>query len=184
MNEEREDPERRPLGLEPSYAWWPSVAHYYGDVVRQMLLGASALLLITSPIYADNIRLEFPFEVIGVLVIVGFAALTNPRNRTISLCDAVIAGVGMVVYGGWPLMDYDMIALTVFVLRIAIALLFLFAFYFSMKTVRAFATHEIGESPFRFRPFRESDAAHDNEELSERNAEMEGRVEAWMEDEQ
>jgi len=128
-----------------TYKPWPSVAHYYGDPARQFLVGAAALLLLTSPLYADSLRIEFPFEIIGALVVVAFAALTNPKSRTIALCDAITAGVGAAVYAGWAIFGYQDITSVAFTLRIVIALLFLFAFYFSMKTVRAFSFGQIGK---------------------------------------
>ncbi|MDO8514858.1 MAG: hypothetical protein Q7S50_04940 [bacterium] len=123
---------------------WAAIPHYYGDASRQLLLGAAALMLIASPLYGDNLRIEFPFEVLGAFLAVGLAALTNPRDRWASMGDAVLSGVGMVTYATWGIFEYDSISPIAFVLRLVIALLFLFAFYFSMKTVRSFALSQIG----------------------------------------
>ncbi len=128
-----------------SYRLWPSIAHYYGDPARQLMIGAAALMLIASPLYGNNLRVEFPFEVVGALIAVSFAALTNPRASWISVGDAVISGVGMIVFATWGIIEYDTINPIAFVLRLAVALLFLFSFYFSMKTVRAFMLHQIGK---------------------------------------
>jgi hypothetical protein len=133
------------IGFEASYASLTSIPHYYGTIVRQLLLGAAALVLFASPLYADSIQTEFPFEVVGVFFAVLVAALTNPRNRYTLMADAIVSGVGMIVYAGWGLLEYQTISPVAFILRLAIAVICLFAFYFSLKTVRAFALNSIGK---------------------------------------
>ena len=121
------------------------VPHYYGDYIRQLFNIAAPLMLITAPFYANNLTIELPFEIVGALVLVALAALTNPHKQTIVVADAVAAGLGLLVYGTWALLTYDNSSWLQFILREVIALLFLTAFYFSMKTVRAFALHQIGK---------------------------------------
>ncbi|MEK7133944.1 MAG: hypothetical protein AAB804_02640 [Patescibacteria group bacterium] len=123
---------------------WPSIPHYYGDAARQLMLGAAALMLIASPLYGNSLRLEFPFIVVGALIAATFAALTNPRDLWVSVGDAVVSGVGVVAYATWGIFEYDVINPIAFVLRLVVGVLFLFAFYFSMKTVRAFLLRQIG----------------------------------------
>ena len=140
---------------------WPIVKHYYGDAARGLMLGASALLLVASPLYGNNLRAEFPFEVLGALIIVALAALTSPRDRWASVADSVVTGVGVAVYATWGIYEYDVINPIAFMLRLAIAVIFLFAFYFSLKTVRAFAMRQIGKTVDEFET--EAEKAHDRE---------------------
>ena len=135
--------ERVVRGVGPSYATFTPIPHYYGDAVRTLLVGATALLLLASPLYADAIRIEFPFMVLGALIAVAVAAFTDPQKRITLMADSVVAGVGLIVYAGWALLGYDGNPIA-FVLRISVAIIFLFAFYFSLKTVRAFVLHEVG----------------------------------------
>ena len=123
---------------------WPGIPHYYGNAARQLLVGGAALMLLASPLYADNVRIEFPFEVAGALAAVGFGAFTNPRAKWTLVGDAIVSGVGAIVYATWGIFEYETINPIAFVLRLVIAIIFLFAFYFSMKTVRAFTLHSIG----------------------------------------
>lgn len=131
-------------GFEPSYATFTPIPHYHGDTVRLFLLGAAALLLFASPLYADSLKDQFPFLVFGAFVSVAVAALTDPHKRLSLMADAVVSGVGMTAYAGWGLLGYESADLVAFVLRLAVAAIFLFAFYFSLKTVRAFALGEVG----------------------------------------
>ncbi len=141
-----DDQERyEPRGLEPSYANWTPIAHYYGDIVRQLFLAGAALMLLASPVYADSLSLQFPFIVFGAFVAVALAALTNPHKPFFLVADCVLAGVAVLIYATWGLAAYEDVDLVSFVLRLAIAVVFLFAFYFALKTVRAFSLNMVGK---------------------------------------
>ena len=121
------------------------VAHYYGDAVRQLFVSAAALMLIGAPFYADSMRSELPFEIVGALVLVALAALVNPHNKSVFMVGAVASGVGLVIYETWALYTYFESTWLQFILREIIAIVFLAGFYFSMKTVRAFVLHTVGK---------------------------------------
>ncbi|MEY4747344.1 MAG: hypothetical protein RLZZ416_393 [Candidatus Parcubacteria bacterium] len=123
---------------------WPTIPHYYGTVVRQLLLGGAALMLLASPLYGSNLRLEFPVIVLGALLAAGFGALITPHSKAAAYAAAAISGAAVVIYATWGISGYLDVGAVAFVLRLAVALVFLFAFYFSMKTVRAFALHQVG----------------------------------------
>lgn len=144
------------------------IPHYYGDSVRQLLLGAAALMLIGSPFYSDNLAAEFPFIVIGALLAAALAAIINPRDRWISVVIALLSGAGVVVYAMWGMFGYEIINPVAFVLRLAVAVILLFVFYFSMKTMRAFMLHQVGKRETRDE-FEQSDAQVDQEMLEEEN---------------
>ncbi len=125
--------------------FFPQVTHYYGDIVRQLMLGATAIMMAGAPFYSDSLSAEFPFEVIGAIIIVALAALTNPYKRSVVAIDTLLTGLGAGVFGLWAFFGYNQIDSVAFVLRDAIAVLFLFAFYFSLKTLRAMIMHQIGK---------------------------------------
>ena len=121
------------------------IPHYYGDSVRQLLLGAAALMLIFSPLYSDVLRVQFPFIIIGALLAAAFAALMNPRDKWVVLGSAIVSGTGLVIYAMWGMYGYQNVEPVAFMLRVLVAVIFLFAFYFSMKTLRAFMLRQIGK---------------------------------------
>jgi len=121
------------------------IPHYYGDSVRQLLLGAAALMLIFSPLYSDVLRQQFPFIIIGALLAAAFAALMNPRDKWVVLGSAIVSGTGLVIYAMWGMYGYKNVEPVAFMLRVLVAVIFLFAFYFSMKTLRAFMLRQIGK---------------------------------------
>ncbi|OGG57317.1 hypothetical protein A2853_02240 [Candidatus Kaiserbacteria bacterium RIFCSPHIGHO2_01_FULL_55_17] len=121
------------------------VSHYYGNQVRQLLIVAATLILIGAPFYADSLRSELPFEIIGALVLVAIAALVNPHSKLIFAASAIASGIGLVIYESWALYMYFDSSWAQFVLREAIAVILLIAFYFSMKTIRAFVLRQVGK---------------------------------------
>jgi len=121
-----------------------SVPHYYGDIVRQLFICTAALMLIAAPFYADSLRVELPFEIAGALVLVALAALVNPHKKSVMVANAVASGVGLVIFETWTLYAYQASSWVQVGLRQLLALLFLVAFYFSVKTVRAFVMHQVG----------------------------------------
>ncbi len=129
----------------PEKQLFPGLNHYYGDIARESMLAAVALMIAGAPFYADALSTEFPLEIIGAVLIVGFAAFTNPFKRSIVMGDAVLTGAGAVIFGAWAFIGYGHVDQIAFILRDAIALVFLFAFYFSLKTLRAMVFHQIGK---------------------------------------
>lgn len=125
------------------------IPHYYGDVVRQLLLFVAAVMLVGAPFYASNLATELPVIVGASLIIVCLAAFTSPVSRTILLADAVVAGVGMVLFEMWALSDVAATVPVAIALRQAIALILMFGLYFAGKTLRGTAEPDWDEQQSR-----------------------------------
>lgn len=123
----------------------PSVPHYYGDIVRRLFVLAAAVMSFSAPFYTSNLRVALPFVVLGAIVLLAIAALMNPHKKIIIIAGAVAAGVGMLIYETWALFDYKTSTWEEFILRQILAFVFMSAFYFSMKTLRAFVLGTIGK---------------------------------------
>lgn len=132
-------------GYAPFGRYWPNVPHYYGDYVRQLMFGASVLMIFGAPYYSEDVRVVMPIVVIAVIVLIAFAALTNPWKQNIMMYDAVANGVGLMIFQVWALLEYESSTPLAFVLRQALSLIFLTAFYFSIKTLRAMMLDQIGK---------------------------------------
>ena len=146
-------------------------------------------MLIGSPLYATSLSTQFPFIVAGAVFAVGFAALTSPKTRWVAFADAIIAGVGLTLYAMWAMLGYDDVSPVAFVLRVAISIVFLFAFYFALKTVRGFVLGNIGVRE-SFNEFSDASQVPEeeleypgNEEASEQRARKEGRIAEWLREE-
>ena len=60
---------------------WQRIPHYYGDIIRQLFLGLVVLMMVGAPFFADNLAVEFPFIIVGSIVISWLPSLTNPINN-------------------------------------------------------------------------------------------------------
>ena len=125
------------------YQWAP-ISHYYGDTVRQLLVAAAVLMLIAAPFYTDDLHVEMPFIIVACLVLVGVSALTSPIKQNIMSADAVVSGVGLVIFEYWAIHGYTSESAIQFIIRQVLALVFLFAFYYSTKTLRSMILKQVG----------------------------------------
>jgi len=127
----------------------PYIEHYYGDIVRQLFLIAAVLILMSIPLYAELLPYALAVQTLVVVVVAIFAALTNPFKKWILVGDAVIAVLGLLAFEVAAISAYVEKMYLLFAAREALALVFLFALYFSVKTVCAMWLHQLGK---RMRP--------------------------------
>lgn len=154
-----------------------SIRHYYGDLVRQLLLGAATLMLIGAPFYVDEFSVQMPFIVAGALVYIGLAALMNPWKQWVIGASAACAGAGIIIYELWALWYYTPGEPIQFVLRQIPAVLLIFAFYFSLKTFRAMMMGIIGKQPDIALSHRDDDTDEIDEYLPHAPEEVHDEVE-------
>ena len=129
----------------PDLHMGPHIPHYYGDYVRQIFMLCGAAMLIFSPFLAASIPGALPFEIGGAILVAILGALTNPARQLSMLADAVVACIGVITYELLALNAFYAGTLVAFVEREALAIGFLFAMYFSVKTLRNMAFHTIGK---------------------------------------
>ena len=122
-----------------------AIPHYYGDTVRTLFLAAGCLVLFGAPLYVNDIYPILPFVIIGAFAILLAASLTSPRSNAFIIVDAVLASIGLLVFQYWALWEYGNAPLSrIFAFREIIAIIFFFALYFSIKTLRAMSNGIMG----------------------------------------
>ena len=135
-----------------------------------MLCGVGAAL-IAAPFSSGFIHDAFLFDVIVALAIVAFAAITNPFQFWGLLGDAILCALVVILFEIDAFDNYQRGELVTFVMYEAIAVLFIIAFYFSLKTIRAFSLHQIGrrntEDDFAAAPHSKKDPKHNSLEAEE-----------------
>ena len=114
-----------------------SIPHYHGDIVRQLLLSAGALIIVAVPMLSTISIFTTPFELAGAVLLVVCAGMTSASRAWPLVLDAMVSAVGLVVYEPLALLAYRSGDLLLFVVYEALSLLFLFALYFSIKTIRS-----------------------------------------------
>jgi hypothetical protein len=123
----------------------PSVPHYYGDYVRQIFLLCGAIMLVFAPFLSKTAPGALPIEIGGALLVAILGALTNPMRQISMVANSIVAAVGVVTYELLAINAYYSGAMLAFIEREILALAFLFALYFSLKTLRNMMHRLIGK---------------------------------------
>lgn len=113
--------------------------HYYGDAVRFLFMLAAIIMLVTLPFLSDKLPVPIYVSILVILLIGILAGITNPLQKWISVLNAVIAvGASSIFeyYAVKSLVAYQVTTLY-FITNQVLAFVFLFALYYSIKTLRA-----------------------------------------------
>ncbi len=132
MEEDKEYP------YEPSVKSSPvdQPAHYYGDTVRSLFLAGAIILLITTGVYRNTFDMPVSLSFLGSIILVLFAGLTMYKQWVIIFFDVVISIIStiffeyLVLYGSH---NRDTLLFWIYQL---LAIIFLCALYYSVKTLR------------------------------------------------
>ena len=118
--------------------------HYYGDISRLFFLLAGVVMLLGLPILNQTVSVPAYISILFVLSVVFIAGITNPAQRLLSVLDLIVALVGFIVFEYYSIKVFTADSIYfIYLINQAIAILFLLAFYFAVKTVRGFIVHEI-----------------------------------------
>lgn len=123
----------------------PLIPHYYGDTVRRIFVGAAAGLLILSPFTASEVPAVLGVGVAFALILALLAAITNPQKQWSMIANAIASGIGVLLGEVFALASFSAKEYLAFLISEAFVIAFLFALYFSVKTVRAMILNRIGK---------------------------------------
>ena len=122
----------------------PRIPHYYGDAVRKCFLLAGCVFLFLIPVYSTSLPGLLPVAIVGAVILVCFAALTNPRKSWVMGANALVSSIGVIFCAMIALFAYENDMLIIYLANQVLALVFLFSLYYSVKTVRAMMLGTIG----------------------------------------
>ena len=117
--------------------------HYYGDISRIFFLLAGIIMLLGLPILNQTISVPAYISILFVLSVVFIAGIANPAQRMLSVLDLIVSLVGFIVFEYYSVKVFAEGSIYfIYLINQAIAILFLLAFYFAVKTVRGFIVPE------------------------------------------
>jgi|SRR3989338_4598200 len=128
-----------------SYMPKPPVRHYHGDIVRNLFLIGGVVILISLPFFRNLLPIGAWFLTTFVVLLGLGAAILNPFQRWIVVSNTVIAAIGVILFEYTAVVWYEYDSFILSALRQLLAIIFLFALYFSGKTLRAMLLHQIGK---------------------------------------
>lgn len=128
-----------------------NTTHYYGELVRGIFLFSGIVMLATYPFFSDLIEIPLVlfFSIIIGLVLVG--GIINPVSKWIFFFSTLIPLVGLIVFMYYGFYTYQNLPTThirnvvFFWTNQGLALLFFFATYFSVKTLRGMYVKHLEE---------------------------------------
>ncbi len=125
------------------------VPHYYGDYIRRLFIAAVVISAVAMPLWGNLLPFGLLFQLIGALIFILLAGLTNPSGRSVLIFDAIAASIGVLLLEYNAVQFYHTESIFLFLAREAEAVMLVFAFYFSIKTLRAMAQGKVGHAEHR-----------------------------------
>ena len=116
----------------------PKVPHYYGDVVRRLFLVAAIIMLVTLPFFNDRLPISSNLSLLIIVVLAIFAGATNPVKIMLAVIDVMVSIIGAAAFEYYAVQFYITFSPGDFLFWInqGLAVIFIFALYFSTKTLR------------------------------------------------
>lgn len=122
-----------------------NIPHYYGDHIRALFLATAVLSVVVIPVYGDLIPFGTLVQIYCATLLVLLGGLTNPHSTMVMWYDAAVSGIGVILLESAAINWYSASSLELFAAREAAALALMFAFYFSVKTLRAMSQGKLGK---------------------------------------
>ena len=110
--------------------------HYYGDIVRKLFLAGAALMLVALPFFQSLIPFSLSVSIFAALVIVLCAGLIAPTQKWITALNMLVAAGAIGIFEYYAATAYIATHIAFFTVTQILAIIFLAAFYYSVKTVR------------------------------------------------
>jgi hypothetical protein len=123
------------------------IEHYYGDYVRQLFVVAALLSIVVIPVLGNLLPFGTLVQVASAILLVILAGVTNPHSKTVMWYNTVTAGLSVLLLELAAIYQYKPVEMWLFMAREAVAIMLLFALYFSVKTIRAMSSGTIGHGP-------------------------------------
>jgi len=113
------------------------IRHYYGDIVRILFVAGAVLIVLGLPVMTKIIGIPAIIPVVMVAILIITAGITNPAQRFSLQINVAISVIYFIVFGytGWTLYEMQAGGFASFMNQLN-AILFLFASYFSVKSLR------------------------------------------------
>ena len=100
-------------------------------------------MLLGLPILNQTISVPAYASILFVLIVVFIAGITNPATKWLSTLDLIVSLLGFIVFEYYSVRVFTEGSIYfIYLINQAIAILFLLAFYFAVKTVRGFIVPE------------------------------------------
>lgn len=125
--------------------WPPPVPHYHGDTVQMLFLTGGIVILASLPFFKNLLQAGTSFLPIFVVLLVLGGAIVNPFQRLTVAVNLIIAAIAVILFEYAAVIGFGEDEFILSVIRQSLAIIFLFALYYSGRTLRAMFLHQIGK---------------------------------------
>ncbi len=112
--------------------------HYYGDTVRSLFLVSALIMVIGLPWMTKFLTISPTVSILGMLVLGIAGGFTNPKQNWTAYVNALVAVVAFFIFETSAVNSFIGYSATskFFIFNQLLALIFLFAIYYAIKTIR------------------------------------------------
>ncbi|MCX6755529.1 MAG: hypothetical protein NT068_03280 [Candidatus Nomurabacteria bacterium] len=117
--------------------------HYYGKIIRSIFIVGGLVMLLSFPFFSSLINLPIYIPIITIILFVVIGGLINPLSKWIFIAGSIIPVLALTMFEYYAFNTYQNISnlnsmsVAFFWINQALALMFFFATYLSVKTLRA-----------------------------------------------
>lgn len=125
------------IQMEPRRIYSNPIKHYYGDIVRILFVAGAVITILGLPVATRVVGIPAIIPIIMAAILVIAAGITNPAQQFSLELNVGISILFLVVFGymGWSIYEVQTGGTIAFMYQLN-AILFLFASYFSVKSLR------------------------------------------------
>lgn len=118
--------------------------HYYGDIVRSLLIATAIIMVISMPFFFGLIPKPGFFSILAVLILVILSGWISPRHKVVVIITTFVSAGAFIAFQYYALNTPEAPGIKnyFFLVTELLALLCLIATYFGTKSIRGIAQAE------------------------------------------
>jgi hypothetical protein len=126
-----------------TYDMQTPIPHYYGDLVRKLLIVAAVMIMLTIPIFPNIYLLPIAVLVVIIFALTTLAGILNPKQMIFMVLVGVVSTSLYFVFENNALYYFGAEDKDLYTwINQSLAILFLITIYFSIKTIRGFLQND------------------------------------------
>ncbi|MBU0750194.1 hypothetical protein KKH15_01615 [Patescibacteria group bacterium] len=123
------------------------ITHYSGDTIRIIFVVTVGISFLAMPFWGNTLPLSYGLEILGGIIFIALAGLTNPHGPIVMGLNAVASAVGVFLFEFAAITNSQVDPIQLLFVREIAAVLLLIALYFSVKSLRAMMQGIVGDLP-------------------------------------
>ena len=114
--------------------------HYYGDMTRLLFIVIGVVMLLGLPKMIELLMIPVGYPIAAIAVVAVAAGFTNPKQYGSLILNVLVSMIGLAsfIYVSWFMRVQSLDSIFLFINQI-LAVLFLLALYFSVKSLRGYS---------------------------------------------